>query len=72
MTDDRPYRKALSEIQAREELIEGAAVEFDPDVVTVLLSLQGLDELRSYANRDESSPTESTPTDIKLFSSYTG
>jgi hypothetical protein len=53
-------------------MIEGVAVEFDPDVVTVLLSLQGLEELRSYANRDEAPPAESTPTETKLFSSYTG
>ena len=72
MTDDRPYRSALTEVEAREQMIEGVAVEFDPDVVTVLLSLQGLEELRSYASRDAVPPAETTPTETKLFSSYTG
>lgn len=73
MTDDRPYRKALTEDQAREQMIEGAAIEFDPEVVTVLLSLQDLDELKSYAPQEQS-PIAETPADngIKLFSSFTG
>ena len=72
MTDDRPYRKALTEIEAREQMIEGVAIEFDPEVVTVLLSLQGVEELRSYANREVLPPTETTQNDTKMFSSYTG
>ena len=72
MTDDRPYRKALTESEAREQMIEGVAIEFDPDVVTVLLSLQGLDELRSYANENVLRSTETRETETQLFSSYTG
>jgi diguanylate cyclase (GGDEF)-like protein/putative nucleotidyltransferase with HDIG domain len=33
MTADRPYRKALSEGEARAELHRGAGTQFDPDVV---------------------------------------
>ena len=78
MTDDRPYRAAFTESQAREQLIEGSAIEFDPEVVTVLLSLEGLEELRSHARREEVVPesdettNQKTDNEIKLFSSYTG
>ena len=49
LTDARPFRPALTEEDARASIIEHAAIEFDPAVVTVLLSLSDLDELRSYA-----------------------
>ena len=48
LTDDRPYRKAYSEQQAREHLIEWAGLEFDPRVVRALLSLEPINELKSY------------------------
>ena len=71
MTDNRPYRNAMTEDQAREQIIEGAGIEFDPDVVTVLLSLQDVEELRSYA-RDELLPATETASenDSILFSSF--
>ena len=72
MTDDRPYRKALTEHEARDQMIEGVAIEFDPEVVTVLLSLQGLGEMRSYANREVLSPAEATQNETTLFSSFAG
>ena len=59
MTDDRPYRKAYSEQQAREHLIEWAGLEFDPRVVRSLLSLEPIRELNSYAQStslDEAAP----------------
>jgi HD-GYP domain-containing protein (c-di-GMP phosphodiesterase class II) len=49
LTDARPYRPAMSEAEARANIIEGAAIEFDPAVVKVLLSLDDFEELRSYA-----------------------
>jgi HD-GYP domain-containing protein (c-di-GMP phosphodiesterase class II) len=39
LTDDRPFRPALSEKQAREHLLEWIGLEFDPGVVKALLSL---------------------------------
>jgi HD-GYP domain-containing protein (c-di-GMP phosphodiesterase class II) len=36
MTEDRPYRKALPEAQARSELEGGAGKQFDPDCVAAL------------------------------------
>ncbi len=39
MTNDQPYRDALSEEEARDEIAAKAGLEFDPDVVTAFLSL---------------------------------
>ena len=39
MTTDRPYRKALSEDEARRRLREAAGTQFDPDVVEAFLSI---------------------------------
>jgi hypothetical protein len=49
MTDTRPFRAAVTEAEARQHLARWAALEFDPRVVHVFLSLKGLAELRSYA-----------------------
>ena len=51
LTDDRPYRRALTEEAARKHLAEWAAIEFDPRVVRALLALSDVPELRSYARR---------------------
>ncbi|HSB38055.1 MAG TPA: HD domain-containing phosphohydrolase [Gaiellaceae bacterium] len=37
MTEDRPYRKALEEAEARRELSDGAGAQFDPDCVEALV-----------------------------------
>ena len=60
LTDDRPFRRALTEEAARKHLAEWAAIEFDPRVVLALLSLKDVPELRSYARRggDESGAQE--------------
>jgi len=39
MTSDRPYRDALSEEEARDEIQAKAGLEFDPDVVAAFLTL---------------------------------
>jgi len=39
MTTDRPYRKAIGHVRAIEELRKLAGTQFDPVVVTNLLSL---------------------------------
>jgi HD-GYP domain-containing protein (c-di-GMP phosphodiesterase class II) len=71
MTDKRPYRNAMTEDQAREQIIEGAGIEFDPDVVTVLLSLQDVEELRSYARDEQLQVTETaSENEVRLFSSF--
>jgi HD-GYP domain-containing protein (c-di-GMP phosphodiesterase class II) len=49
LTDDRPFRKAYSEQQARQHLIEWTGIEFDPRVVRALLSLEPFAELKGYA-----------------------
>ncbi|MEK6279827.1 MAG: HD domain-containing phosphohydrolase [Acidobacteriota bacterium] len=70
MTDARPFRLAMSEAEARHNLIEGSAVEFDPAVVSVFLSLSKFDELRSFAISEEPvAPVEELDTGT-LFSSF--
>jgi HD-GYP domain-containing protein (c-di-GMP phosphodiesterase class II) len=71
LTDARPFRPARSEEEAREELSKGAAIEFDPSVVTVLLSLRDVAELRSFAKPADSLATASAiDEDWTLFSSF--
>jgi len=55
LTDDRPFRAALAEEDARKHLIDWAGLEFDPRVVRAFLSLGPLEELRSYAKKEERS-----------------
>lgn len=71
LTDERPFRPAMSETEAGEQIIERAAIEFDPAVVSVLLSLQDLEELRSFAKTpDPIAPTTATDDDWTIFSSF--
>lgn len=53
LTDNRPYRAAISTAEARRYLTEWAAIEFDPKVVKIFLSLEGLPELESYPPQSE-------------------
>ena len=58
LTDARPFRAAFTVEDARRELIDRAGIEFDPAIVKVLLSLQGLPELESFAKTGDSEPDE--------------
>ncbi|HWS53748.1 MAG TPA: HD domain-containing phosphohydrolase [Pyrinomonadaceae bacterium] len=58
LTDERPFRPAGTEAEARKHLTLWAGIEFDPRVVAAFLSLEGLPELRSYAR--ETRTTEET------------
>ncbi len=69
LTDARPYRPALSEAEARQHIIERAAIEFDPSVVSVFLTLPDMEELRSFARPAE--PAVTIDEDRMLFSSFT-
>src|SRR6267142_3216535 len=70
LTDARPFRAAMSEEDARGQLIESAGIEFDPAVVTVLLSLRDLEELRSFAKTPDPLATPATTDDDwTIFSS---
>ena len=57
LTDERPFRPAVTEEEARTHLAQWAGVEFDPRVVRAFLTLHGLPELRSYARRDAEADT---------------
>jgi len=54
LTDVRPFRPARSSERAKREIILRAGIEFDPQVVRALLSLESIPELRSYATGDNS------------------
>ena len=56
LTDARPFRKAYSERQAREHLLEWTGLEFDPRVVRALLLLEPFKELKGYAVEVEAPP----------------
>lgn len=56
LTDDRPFRRAMSAEVARNVLIDGAGIEFDPAVVNVFLSLDSFPELESFAKLEGEEP----------------
>jgi len=60
LTDARPFRAALTAEAARRELIDRAGIEFDPSVVNVLLKLDGMPELESFAKRSYEAPAPDT------------
>ena len=51
MTDDRPFRDAIPEIQAKQYLVEWAGIEFDPKVVKAFTALENFPELESYSGK---------------------
>jgi HD-GYP domain-containing protein (c-di-GMP phosphodiesterase class II) len=56
LTDARPFRAALTAEVARRELVDRAGIEFDPNVVKVLLGMDGLPELESFAKTETDEP----------------
>ena len=71
LTDARPYRPAMTEEDARTSIVERAAIEFDPAIVNILLSLRDLEELRSYAKPvDPLADSAATDDGWNLFSLF--
>jgi len=74
LTDARPFRAALTVEAARRELIDRAGIEFDPSVVNVLLGLEALPELESFAKPERDEPGEQPPATAgrgwNMFSSF--
>src|SRR4029079_16918299 len=68
LTDARPYRPALSESEARQQIIERAAIEFDPSIVSVFIALPDMEELHSFARPVE--PVVKINESPTLFSSF--
>jgi cyclic di-GMP phosphodiesterase len=58
LTDARPFRSAMSKEAARRELIDRVAIEFDPAVLSVFLTLEGFPELESFAKIETDEPAE--------------
>ena len=52
MTNDRPYRPAMTLQRARQELMAGAGTQFDPRTVQALF-----DEIEASAGQEAASPT---------------
>jgi HD-GYP domain-containing protein (c-di-GMP phosphodiesterase class II) len=70
LTDDRPFRPAGTEDEARRQLAQWAGIEFDPNVVRAFLALHGLPELRSYARREaDADQTTSQPVAVETHDS---
>jgi HD-GYP domain-containing protein (c-di-GMP phosphodiesterase class II) len=72
LTDARPFRAALSVVDARREIADNAGIEFDPAVVHAFLSLELLPELESFAMENEALPAEKSRDNNKwdMFSSF--
>jgi len=74
LTDARPFRPAMTREAARRELSNYAGIEFDPTLVKVFLSLDGLPELESFARIETEAPVEETTAGTNsawdLFSSF--
>ena len=56
LTDERPFRAAYSEQQARMHMLEWTGLQFDPRVVRALLHLEPFKELKGYAPETEPPP----------------
>ena len=70
LTDERPFRSAMTEEEARDHVVQRAAIEFDPAVVTAFLSLRDLEELKSFANSESAVTTSDNESGRNLFSSF--
>jgi len=70
LTDKRPFREAFSEADARQKIIEGSAMEFDPAVVNVFLALPKFEELNSFARPEEPVTVKPVEDEPSMFSSF--
>jgi|SoiMethySBSTD1v2_1073268.scaffolds.fasta_scaffold00650_34 HD-GYP domain-containing protein (c-di-GMP phosphodiesterase class II) len=61
LTDARPFRPAMTEEAARNEITDRAGIEFDPSVVSMFLSLDRFPELESFARIETDEPVEEQP-----------
>lgn len=71
LTNDRPYRKARTQAAARDTIVGGAGIEFDPNVVSQFLCLPDFEELHSFARSPGQEATQPVQSDWNLFSSFT-
>jgi HD-GYP domain-containing protein (c-di-GMP phosphodiesterase class II) len=72
LTDDRPFRPAITVEVARQQLGERAGIEFDPTVVAVFLTMEPMPEFESHI-RPEGTDTqvaEKKDDSFNLFSTF--
>ncbi|MGI9167464.1 MAG: HD-GYP domain-containing protein [Pyrinomonadaceae bacterium] len=69
LTDARPFRPAWTAESARQMIVAGAAIEFDPRVVNVFVSLGSMSELESFATT-EIAAQAGTKREWNLFASF--
>lgn len=73
ITDNRPFRRAMSREHAQAHMAEWAGIEFDPRVVKALFALGPLAELESFAEalNETEAPIDVRPeAEWNLFSSF--
>ena len=71
LTDNRPYRTAMTSQSARSEIKKRAGIEFDPAVVKIFLSLSEFPELASAADGHSVGQQARAGSDgFDLFSSF--
>ncbi len=72
LTDARPFRAALSEADARAQILRLAGIEFDPAVVSALLAVRDCEEMQSFARPEVNfDPVEPRADDSRdLFASF--
>src|SRR5262249_4390 len=63
LTDTRSFRKAYSELQPPEYLLEWTGLQFDPQVVRALLLLERFAELKGYGQETQATPEVSDSDD---------
>jgi len=61
LTDDRPYRAAISAAEAKRYLTEWAGIEFDPKIVKTFLALEELKESKAFVAQEQVKTAEQLP-----------
>jgi putative nucleotidyltransferase with HDIG domain len=59
MTDDRPFRAAVSEAAAKKYLTEWAGIEFDPKIVKVFLTMNEVEDIETHSRANAETVKES-------------
>ena len=73
ITDGRPFRRPMTQAEARQHLAAWAGVEFDPRILTAFLALDSFKELESFATAEaELAENEAPAKGWNLFATNRG